>query len=293
MNADDWRADDRLKASLRRYARAGRNRIRGWFLRSDAEIFASILFDQARRRVDGAALEIGVHHGRSFVPLSLSASASDPAIAIDIFDRQDLNTVDPSGRGDYARFQRNIRQHGDWSRTRPIASSSLDLQPRDLGAKLRFASVDGAHWHDAVVSDLKLVEGAAGDDCVIALDDMFNPVFPEVMSGFFTWWASRPNFIPLATSNGKAYLCRPAQQEHYQKVLLANGHLHFNHVKTIDFLGSQILVLAGFGGRLRPTLARTLYVYSPGLHARLKRLLKRTPPNNVVKLPTKARAEAA
>ena len=293
MKADVWRADSELARKLALYARAGRNRVGGWFLRSDAEIFSAILFDQAERQVDGAALEIGVHHGRSFVPLTLCSSPAEPAIAIDIFDRQELNTVDPSGRGDYAVFRRNIERHGSWPRARLIASSSLELKPADLGSRLRFASVDGAHWHNAVVSDLRLVEAAAAEDCVIALDDMFNPTFPEVMSGFFDWWGQRPRFTPLALSAGKAYFCRPAHKARYQRVLLANRHLRFNHVKTIDFLGSPVLVLAGFGGRLRPTLARVVYTASPRLHGVLKQLVNgRRPTGSPSPMPLSAEAPA-
>ncbi len=293
MKADVWRADPELARKLALYARAGRNRVGGWFLRSDAEIFSAVLFDQTERQVDGAALEIGVHHGRSFVPLTLCSSPAEPAIAIDIFDRQELNTVDPSGRGDYAVFRRNIERHGSWSRARLIASSSLELTPADLGSRLRFASVDGAHWHNAVVSDLRLVEAAAAEDCVIALDDMFNPTFPEVMSGFFDWVGPTPAFHAARSVGGQGLLLQAGAQGAISASLTGEPPSSFNHVKTIDFLGSPVLVLAGFGGRLRPTLARVVYTASPRLHGVLKQLVNgRRPTGSPSPTPLSAEAPA-
>jgi hypothetical protein len=259
-----------LAPQVRAYARRGRNQIAGWFQRVDAEIFSEILLDQAQRGVAGAALEIGVHHGRSFIPLSLTASPEAPAIAVDLFDRQDLNQVDPSGKGDYQRFLKNLSKFGDPRCVRVIAGSSLDLSPQDIGERVRFASVDGAHWHAAVVSDLKLVEKCSASDCVVAIDDVFNPDFAEVMAAYFEWKSGGPKFEALAISQGKLYLCRPEHREYYQNLLESNPFLLFNRKKALNLGGSRIPCFTGLHRGATSTLKRYLQLRAPNTYASLK-----------------------
>jgi Methyltransferase domain len=257
---------------LRRYARQNRKRIKGWLGRADAEIFATVLSDQVRRRVSGSPLEIGVHHGRSFIPLSLTATADDPAIAIDIFEKQEHNQRDPSGRGDYRIFQRNLQRFGEPDVVDIISDSSLDVTPERIGRELRFVSVDGAHWREAVLSDLRLVSSCAGPDCVVALDDFFNPDYSGVTQAYFEWSSTNKELAPFAISRGKLYLCRPEHLEHYQSTLLQNEYLKFNNKKTSDFMGQRVLVITGlFSGALSPA-KRYLQIKAPILYARLLRL---------------------
>jgi hypothetical protein len=58
--------------SLRRYNSFGARRISGWFSHIDREIFSSLLLFQSARGIQGATAEIGVHHGKSFIPLCLA-----------------------------------------------------------------------------------------------------------------------------------------------------------------------------------------------------------------------------
>jgi hypothetical protein len=259
---------------LKAYVRRQNNRISGWFNRADGEIFMSVLLDQKDRQVTGSALEIGVHHGRSFIPLSLASSPSAPAIAVDIFDDQHYNTMDPSGRGDYRTFLENLKRFGRADHVRVITSSSLELRSDSIGCELRFASIDGGHWYDAVLNDLKLVEACAGPDCVIALDDMFNPDYAEVMVACFEWLRTRPAFRAFALSAGKIYFCRPGYEEHYKERLLANFYVRFNNKKSLNFFDSQALIITGlYGGYLSP-IKRYLQIKSPKTYGRMRALVK-------------------
>ena len=52
-------------------------------------------------------VEIGVYHGRSFLPLCALRNAGETLVAIDCFDQQEFN-VDESGVGNYNKFVSNI-----------------------------------------------------------------------------------------------------------------------------------------------------------------------------------------
>jgi Methyltransferase domain len=264
----------RLKAYVRRQNR----RVSGWFNRADGEIFMSVLLDQKDRGVPGSALEIGVHHGRSFIPLSLASSASAPAIAVDIFDDQRHNTIDPSGRGDYKTFVGNLKRFGIADCAKIIVSSSLELSPQSIGREIRFASIDGGHWHDAVLNDLRLVEACAGPDCVIALDDMFNPDYAEVMVACFEWLQAQPSFHAFALTDGKIYFCRPGHEVHYKQVLLGNFYLLFNNKKSINFHGSNALIITGLYGGLLSPIKRYIQIKSPQTYTYMRAFAKRRGP---------------
>ena len=232
----------------------------------DGEIFATLMVDQLRRGAKGDALEIGVHHGRSFALLSLCLSANEAAIALDIFDKQELNIGDPSGKGDLAKFKSNVARYGDPAKMKIISKSSLEVQPvdiRSISHGLRFVSVDGGHWYDLVVNDLRLAADCAGPDCVIALDDIFHPDYPEVAAAYYSWIAGKPDFVPLCVSRGKMYLSRPNNVKFYREALLRNAYLRFNCKKQIHYMGHEIDVFTGRRSGFAGLVQQYLKFYSP------------------------------
>ena len=90
----------------------------GWLQRVDAGIIGSMLEFQSRQKIAGGCLEIGVHHGKSFIPLCVALRGDELALCIDTFDEQSKN-LDSSGKGGLNSFQANlIKFHLDPSRTR-------------------------------------------------------------------------------------------------------------------------------------------------------------------------------
>ncbi|HEX7000004.1 MAG TPA: hypothetical protein VF322_17865, partial [Gammaproteobacteria bacterium] len=83
-----------------RYIRRHMASVDGWLHRTSAEAIAAL-------GQGGNAAEIGVHHGKLFILLSLLC---DHAYAIDVFDSA-LN-VDGSGAGDRTIFERNMARYG-------------------------------------------------------------------------------------------------------------------------------------------------------------------------------------
>ena len=262
-----------LSKRMKNYVVRQRRKVQGWLSRIDAELFAAILSFQNRQGVTGGIMEIGVHHGRSFIPLSLSVKEGEVAIAIDVFDQQHLNARDPSGKGNFTKFMSNLQRYGSHTDVKIIKGSSLDLKAQDikqLSGGLRFVSIDGAHWYSAVLNDLRLANACAARNCVIALDDLFNPDYAEVMAAYFSWLEERPDFVPFAFTRGKLYCCRPEFSSGYQSAMLTNNYLRFNCKKTLDYMGSPVLVFTGLYSRRLSFLKKVIELYAPRLHAYLK-----------------------
>src|SRR5947209_19679789 len=98
--------------SLARLAAAYRylyysDRIEGWMYQTTALAMMELLWLQEEAGFAGNVAEIGVHHGCSALALIAAARADETLIAIDLFDRQDLN-IDNSGRGSLAAFQQHL-----------------------------------------------------------------------------------------------------------------------------------------------------------------------------------------
>ena len=81
-------------------------------LRGAIELICRLGKAQLEMGIAGHVAEIGVHHGRSFILLALLARAGEKAVAIDVFEQQELN-VDRSGRGDLAQLRENVARFAD------------------------------------------------------------------------------------------------------------------------------------------------------------------------------------
>lgn len=218
-------------------------------------------------------MEIGVHHGRSFIAINLCLDSDEKSIAVDIFDRQELNIVDRSGKGNLRRFEQNLSLYGDPSKLKLICASSLDINADDLkniSSGLRFVSIDGGHWFGAVVNDLRLAAACAGPDCVIAIDDFFNPDYPEVAAAYYHWKNSDVEFVPLCISSGKMYVCRKDTGQNYVEAMKRNSYLNFNLKKTIPFLERDVPIFTGRFSGMRGFVGRYLKLHAPELHEYLK-----------------------
>jgi len=258
------RSDDRLT----RYCRSDYKKINGWLHQLDAELFLHILQLQSRSGIVGATAEIGVHHGKSFVPLCLALKGAEKALCIDIFEDQALNK-DRSGFGSRQILEKNLaRFEAPMEKVSILAASSFDVtaaQIRNLVGEVRFFSVDGGHWRDIVVNDLNLAAAVLHEGGVIALDDFLHKEWPDVTHGFFDWYAAGgADFGPIAISEGKLYLAHRKTQQMYLDSIYANEALNTRVWKTYEFLDTKVPILI------------TRY---PAFVVRLKRKLERDHPN--------------
>ncbi len=234
------------QADLKAYVSTGSKNIAGWFARTDAEIFRAVLMGQANKRLSGSVVEIGVHHGKSFIAMCLGLGDDEKAYCIDVFQDQHLNK-DSSGKGDMAKFESNIARFGvDTKKIVIDPRSSEQVKPAhilDAVGPVRFFSVDGGHWLKIVQNDLRLAECALADHGVIALDDFHRPEWPDVSAGYFAWHMSRSKpIVPFAIGFNKLYLCLEQWVGFYNQLLTDDPFLSCFLKKHANFQGAIIPV---------------------------------------------------
>jgi hypothetical protein len=205
--------------TLRRYLQNGDRRVQGWLNNRSAQIIAALSQHQLDEGLQGAVGEIGVHHGRLFLLLVLASREEDGAVAIDVFEQQELN-VDRSGRGSRAIFERNLKSHGvNPSGLKIIAASSFDVSGETLRREvgpLRLFSIDGGHTPECIVNDLQIADAALAEHGVVIIDDVFNSTWPGVVTGYREYLDRTPRLVPFATSPNKVYACPKSYVDHYR-----------------------------------------------------------------------------
>jgi len=212
-----------MNPSLWTYLRHDKKSIQGWLQRTDAEIIGALLEFQQRDSIAGACVEIGVHHGKSFIPLCMSLAANEKAMCIDLFDEQGKN-LDSSGKGDRRHFDENLGKFGiDASRVCVFKGSSEDVSADHVLGQVgpvRYFSVDGGHWKSIVMNDLRLAEKTLSPGGIIALDDYCRAEWPDVTAGYAVWQdATASDIIPFAIGSNKLFLCRRPFAEPYRAAL--------------------------------------------------------------------------
>jgi hypothetical protein len=221
--------------TIEKYSRGGKRRVEGWFQRLDAEIYSTLLAFQKAQGVVGGCCEIGVHHGKSFIPLCLSLDVHELALCIDIFEDQTRN-LDHSGCGDRETLFENLGRFGiDLSRVRILDGSSenvtVDRILKEVGP-IRFFSIDGGHWKSIVQNDLALAEGSLVQGGIVALDDVFRTDWPEVTFALAPWLErTKSKIVPFACGTNKLFLCHQDFAPAYRKCLQTEFLTTF-YVKT-------------------------------------------------------------
>lgn len=261
--------------ALDQYIKSGKNKIGGWFARSDAEIFRILLYNQFQNGTQGAIAEIGVHHGKSFIPLAL-CNDSRNCYAIDIFGQQGLN-IDVSGKGDRERFVANLLAHQVRASDIHIdARLSTDVKADDITGKVgkvRFFHIDGGHHFDAITGDLKLGEQVLLDDGIIAVDDVFRPEWPEVSIGLFAFLREcKTDLAIFAIGYNKTYLCKRPSIGRYRAALLGNEFLAMYLTKKYKARTDEILVFQQYPlpeWDVKARIFNYLQTYHPDLAYRL------------------------
>jgi hypothetical protein len=205
------------------YLRRDKSSVRGWLQRIDAEIIGTILDYQNDHGIGGGCAEIGIHQGRTFVPLCLALRPDERALAIDLFDDQEHN-LDGSGTGSLVAFHANLdRFRIDRTQVREIHGSSERVTPDRIKTEIgdvRYFSIDGGHWRAIVQNDLRLAEAVLSDAGVIVLDDYCRTEWPEVTEGYALWRAAtKSDVVPFAAGSNKLYLCRKAHAKSYRNAL--------------------------------------------------------------------------
>src|SRR4051794_19506761 len=194
------------------------DRIDGWMYQTTALAMMELLWLQEEAGFAGNIAEIGVHHGCSALALVAAARPDETLIAIDLFDRQDLN-IDHSGRGSLAAFQQHLSDLFPHARVQTIAKSSLDISGAEKDHSLidlRLFSIDGGHTLGLTLNDLEIADASLARHGVAVLDDVFNANWPGVISGLFAFLARRGGLVPFAIFPNKVFLCRAPFADFYR-----------------------------------------------------------------------------
>lgn len=212
-------------------------KIEGWLHFTDFEILKTLCTHQ--NDTGGAIVEIGVHHGKSLIPLA-AFSDERPLYVIDIFDDQEQN-IDHSGLGDQAQLLENMRLFDiDRARATIDPRASADVSAQDIKTAVGPVSlfhIDGGHHIDAVQNDISLALAVLSPDGVIAIDDVFRPEWPEVTRGVFSHEKLNSEFVPFAIGFNKTYFCARRHYKKYQMVLLKNADLQ--HYLSRVYMGKS------------------------------------------------------
>lgn len=221
--------------------------IKGWV---DPGVFFAIkLLDvfQKQNMIHGSICEIGVHHGRFFIPLCLLRNPGETAIAVDVFDNQKQN-VDQSGFGDINTFTKNLALYTNNELIKIVKADSMILKFGDIlkhtdGEMIRLFSVDGSHTAEHTVNDLLLAQETITSGGVIFIDDFFNKNWPGVMEGinkFFVLNANR-KVAPVAYGNNKLYLTTLSHLEDYYTMF--NQATTYKKKKEVSMWGYKVLFI--------------------------------------------------
>ncbi len=197
----------------------------------------------------GGAIEIGIHRGQFFLALNQLCAADEPSMAIDVFERQDLN-VDNSGAGSREIFISNLQKYCRHAgrNVQVVTADSTTLKARDilrtLSMKPRFFSVDGGHTVRHVMSDIALADRCIADFGVVLVDDILNAHWLGVVEGVCRYLAGSPlslvrspNLVPFAINSNKLFLCRPSAYDQYLQAFSG-----LNPTKAVQFFGRSVLV---------------------------------------------------
>lgn len=286
LNPDEPKQSDSTQGmathQIAAYVRKGKNKIEGWLARSDAEIMYALLGHQSNTGMSGSVVEIGVHHGKSFILLALCNRGRD-CYAIDVFGDQALN-VDMSGKGDKAIFLANLTSSGiDQGNIVIDERLSFEVTAGDIVSKVgktRFFHIDGGHHLEAVRNDLELADQSLADFGIIAVDDVFRPEWPEVSIGTLQHAYREPrSLVPFAIGFNKTYLCRPAYAGEYRSAICQSDFLQMYISKTYEASADEFLVLQRYPlpeWGLAPRLFNYLATYHPDLAFRIWNLRKRS-----------------
>lgn len=255
-----------MQPNFNRYRAIGQRFVTGFMEPEILSVLDMLNAAQRTKQVSGAIAEIGVHHGKLFIGLRLLQPPGARSVAVDFFDDQTLN-VDGSGRGDYEKFQNNVKLWASMDDVAVHQGDSTKLEPATLreltGGDIRLFSVDGGHTDEIVYSDMKLAEATLADGGIVIADDVFNEYWPGVATGTLRYLGDGAKLVPFLIGFNKVFFTQAEYSEFYRgevETALA-GKLRLTTSES-QFAGHEVGLVAprGVTDILRKSeVARTLY----------------------------------
>jgi hypothetical protein len=171
--------------------------VHGW-LRPECAVLVTRLADA--QRIAGSVGEIGVHHGKFFILLSVLRRSGESGVAVDLFEDQAHN-IDQSGAGDRGIFEANLRRFGADEGISVQSADSTRVQRQQLldwanGQRFRLFSVDGG---------------------LVILDDYFNEAWPGVSEGTNRYLAAHEELVGIGSAHGKTFFTTDEDHAQYYR----------------------------------------------------------------------------
>lgn len=222
-------------------------KIEGWVDPRIFDVLKLIYSIQKKINVFGGGLEIGVHHGKFFIPINgMVDSPEYVSFAIDLFSEQELN-IDSSGLGDLEKFQENLKLYDRYQgqNVEIIQSDSTRLNPQLLLKiqimRPKVISIDGGHTPEHTINDLKIASQVIHPKGVIFLDDILNPYWIGVFEGIVRYLLTRPTLWPVFMGYNKLLLT--PMSVHY--IYLREFQKYFTQAKNVNLCGYNLISVHG------------------------------------------------
>lgn len=230
------------------YLRNGFSQVQGWCQSPTLGLLADLSDIQEDAGVSGGSAEIGVYHGKLLIALHLLRSPGTRTLAIDLFERQDLN-LDRSGSGDSSQLRRNLEANcPDPDAVDVMVRDSLDLAEDDVLAivrgygRFRWFSVDGGHTVDHAANDFHLAERLTAAGGIVVVDDYYNQDWPGVHEGLARRYIlGQPRVMPFLCGFGKLYFTTLGHHQRYLSAMWERLGTPGHKVKLVRMYGHDVL----------------------------------------------------
>jgi len=208
--------------------------IDGWF---DWELICPLLKIVNNNQKEGNILEIGIHHGKSFIPMTTLLRNNEIAVAVDVFEDQQFN-YDDSGKGCSLKLIENIKKvyKNDeiFNKIKIIKKDSTKMNSNNYlyytnGSKYRIISIDGCHTRSATLIDLRNAIKILSNDGIIILDDYENTFWPGVKFGIDTFMEENNSYRLVYLHANKFIICH---KDNYIKYINILGNLVGNKARA-------------------------------------------------------------
>lgn len=175
----------------------------GWFSNQSAAIWDSLLAFQSDLGLRGDLMEIGVWAGKSASLLAKNASKGERVLLVDCEMRTEqisdtLRRVQASDEVAIDALEED--------------SAELWLHPlmQERYRRHRWFHIDGEHTAGAVRNDLELANKLVGKEGLVAVDDFFSWLYPQITESVLRYVREFPDqFSLFLCGYNKAYLARP------------------------------------------------------------------------------------
>ena len=242
------RPELRTSESVANYLSAGFLKVPGMSSRFSAEVCAELLAWQNEQGVIGSILEIGVYEGRFFIAMALSLGIGETGIAVDPFNWPDEQVL--------SRFLDNCSTYGvSRAQISPIKSWSKEITPQQIhahsgGLGCRFIHIDGNHTKEAILLDLQMSSASLTDAGLLCLDDMLNPIYPDLIVAVHDFLKDRRDLVLLAIidrsdliQSSKFLICRRQNRDLYRGVIASRFAANIFRMPA-TFLDDEVMIIA-------------------------------------------------